>query len=192
MNIREMEENGTIDYYLDLKKYISDFINRNYPLSQEDLRSILENVPTNNVIQRQESQRILNEAMEEVLNNVADRNMQIINGANQGNYSEFSIQDYKKEIFEFQQKMLEKLWKEQHREEQMQSDEEQPTVQENENIQIEQKGEQLVDEIIGQSREIEIRADEISEANREINQAEREFIQEQQQPQQDIEMSIGE
>ena len=31
MNVKEMEENGTIDYYLELKKYISQFINRNYP-----------------------------------------------------------------------------------------------------------------------------------------------------------------
>ena len=31
MNIREMEENGTIDYYLDLKKYINEFVNKNYP-----------------------------------------------------------------------------------------------------------------------------------------------------------------
>ena len=192
MNIREMEENGTIDYYLDLKKYIKDFINRNYPLSQEDLRSILENVPTDNVIQRQETYRILNEAMEEVLNNVADKNMQIINGASQGNYTEYSVQDYKKEIFEFQQKMLEKLWEEQHREEQMQFEEEQPTEQENENLQIEQTGEQLVDEVVEQSQEIAIRADEISEAHREINQAEKEFIQKNQQPKQNIEMSIGE
>ena len=46
MDIKEMEENGTIDYYLDLKKYINEFVNKNYPLSQEDLRSILENTPT--------------------------------------------------------------------------------------------------------------------------------------------------
>lgn len=207
MNIKEMEENGTIDYYLDLKKYINEFVNNNYPLSQEDLRSILENTPTENVVQRQETHRILNEAMEEVLTNVADRNVQIINGANEGNYTEFSTNDFKQEIFQMKQEMLEKLWEAQHREEQMQygegeqtterqnsfeeqSDvvEEQVYAQESENAQAEQTGEQLVEEIVEQSEEIEIRADEISEVNREINQAERNFVQQQQ----DMGMSIGE
>lgn len=110
MNIREMEENGTIDYYLDLKKYINEFVNKNYPLSQEDLRSILENTPTENVVQRQETHRILNDAMEEILTNVAVRNVQIINGANEGNYTEFSTNDFKQEIFQMKQEMLEKLW----------------------------------------------------------------------------------
>ena len=110
MDIKEMEENGTIDYYLDLKKYINEFVNKNYPLSQEDLRSILENTPTENVVQRQETHRILNEAMEEVLTNVADRNAQIINGANEGIYTEFSMNDFKQEIFQMKQEMLEKLW----------------------------------------------------------------------------------
>lgn len=211
MDIKEMEENGTIDYYLDLKKYINEFVNKNYPLSQEDLRSILENTPTENVVQRQETHRILNEAMEEVLTNVADRNAQIINGANEGNYTEFSTNDFKQEIFQMKQEMLEKLWEAQHREEQMQygegeqtteqqnSFEEQSAVveeqvytQESENAQTEQTGEQLVEEVVEQSEEIEIRADEISEINREINQAERDFVQQQQQPQQDMGMSIGE
>ena len=207
MDIKEMEENGTIDYYLDLKKYINEFVNKNYPLSQEDLRSILENTPTENVVQRQETHRILNEAMEEVLTNVADRNAQIINGANEGIYTEFSMNDFKQEIFQMKQEMLEKLWEAQHREEQVQYEEgeqtteqqnsfeeqsdvveEQVYAQESENAQAEQTGEQLIEEVVEQSEEIEIRADEISQINREINQAERNFVQ----PQQDMGMSIGE
>ena len=211
MDIKEMEENGTIDYYLDLKKYINEFVNKNYPLSQEDLRSILENTPTENVVQRQETHRILNEAMEEVLTNVADRNAQIINGANEGIYTEFSMNDFKQEIFQMKQEMLEKLWEAQHREEQVQYEEgdqtteqqnsfeeqsdvveEQVYAQESENAQAEQTGEQLIEEVVEQSEEIEIRADEISQINREINQAERNFVQQQQQPQQDMGVSIGE
>ena len=211
MDIKEMEENGTIDYYLDLKKHINEFVNKNYPLSQEDLRSILENTPTENVVQRQETHRILNEAMEEVLTNVADRNAQIINGANEGIYTEFSMNDFKQEIFQMKQEMLEKLWEAQHREEQVQYEEgeqtteqqnsfeeqsdvveEQVYAQESENAQAEQTGEQLIEEVVEQSEEIEIRADEISQINREINQAERNFVQQQQQPQQDMGMSIGE
>ena len=210
MNIKEMEETGTIDYYLDLKKYINNFVNNNYPLSQEDLRSILENNPTENVIQRQETYRILNEAMEELLTNVANRNTEIINGANEGNYTQFSTDDFEQEIFQMKQEMLEKLWEAQHGEEQLQNEESEQTteqeesfeeqsnvmeeqgyVQESESVQVEQNGEQLVEEVVEQSEEIEIRADEISEANIEINQAEIDFVQEQ-QPQPNIEMSIGE
>lgn len=210
MDIKEMEENGTIDYYLDLKKYINEFVNNNYPLSQEDLRSILENAPTENVVQRQETHRILNEAMEKVLSNVADRNSQIINEANEGNYTEFSTNDFKQEIFQMKQEMLEKLWEAQHREEMQYGEGEQTTEQENSfeeqtDVVEEQEGqvypqesenaeagEQLVEDVVEQSEEIEIRADEISEVNREINQVERDLMQEQQQPQQDMGMSIGE
>lgn len=176
MDIKEMKENGTIDYYLDLKKYIEEFVNRNYPLSKEDFRSILKDVPTENVIQRQETLRILNEAMKDVLTKVADRNGKMINRANEGIYTEFSINDFKQEIFQMKQEMLEKLWEAQHKEEQAQA---------------EQTGEQLVEKVVEQSKEIEIRADEIIEANREINQAERDFEQ-QQQSQQDMGMNIGE
>jgi hypothetical protein len=176
MDIKEMKENGTIDYYLDLKKYIEEFVNRNYPLSKEDFRSILKDVPTENVIQRQETLRILNEAMKDVLTKVADRNGKMINRANEGIYTEFSINDFKQEIFQMKQEMLEKLWEAQHKEEQAQA---------------EQTGEQLVEKVVEQSEEIEIRADEIIEANREINQVERDFEQ-QQQSQQDMGMNRGE
>lgn len=121
MNITEMEENGTIDYYLKLKEFIQKFLDRNYPLSQEDMKATLKNVLTDNIKQRQEAYRILNEEMEEILNNVADKNMKMIEEAKHGHYSNYTIQDYKKDIFEFQQRMLEKLWEEQHREEEIES-----------------------------------------------------------------------
>lgn len=120
MNIEKMEESGTIDYYLELKKYISQFINKNYPLSQEDLRSILAENPTANVLKRQETQRVLNEAMEEALANIETRNAQMLEGANEGTYTEFSTEDFRQEVFQIEQEMLEKLWKAQHQEEQTQ------------------------------------------------------------------------
>ena len=48
----------------------------------------------------------------------------------------------------------------------------------------------LIDQVSEISEEMDIRADEISEANMEINNVERDFIQQQQLPQHD--MSIGE
>lgn len=194
-----MEENGTIDYYLDLKKYINEFVNKNYPLSQDDFRSILQDNPTDNVLKRQETHDILNGAMQEVLKNVAGRNAEIINRANEGNYTEFSTQDFEQELFQMKQEMLEKLWIAQHKEEQMQG--EQSTEQdryfeeETDVITKEQEetiGVRMIEEVVAQSEEMDIRTDEINELNREINQIERNYIQEQQQSQQEMVMSIGE
>ena len=114
------------------------------------------------------------------------RNGKIINRANEGIYTEFSTNDFKQEIYQMKQEMLEKLWEAQHKEEQVYSH-----GSESEQAQAEQTGEQLVEKVVERSEEIEIRADEIIEANREINQAERDFEQ-QQQSQQDMGMNIGE
>lgn len=214
MDIKEMEENGTIDYYLILKKYIISFINNNYPLSQDDLRSIVENEPTKNVLQRQETYNILNEAMKECLKEVADRNNQIIMGANEGKYTPFTIDDFNKELFQIQQKMLEELWKAKNPEEKMlyeegkqaadpdislqeqfdkvEGQEEQLYTQESENekAQVEHIGERLVEEVVEQSEKIGIGSNEISEVNGEINQTEKDFVQ--QQKHQNMGTSIGE
>lgn len=111
--ILEMEENGTIDYYLEFKKYIGEFLNNNYPLSQEDLRSILQNNPTENVINRQETSRILNEAMTQVLEEIAEENIQMLNG----DFSHIN-ESFQYRFSEKQQKMLQILWEKQRQEEQ--------------------------------------------------------------------------
>ena len=114
MNVKEMEENGTIDYYLELKKYISQFINRNYPLSQDDLRSIVNNNLSDNVKKRNQVAASLNDSMEECLNKLAQRNAQMINNANSGKVTPFSVQDFEQEIFGIKQEMMEKLWDAEH------------------------------------------------------------------------------
>ena len=59
-----------------------------------------------------------------------------------------------------------------------------------ENVHEESTGEQLIEEVVRQSEEIEIKADEISTANREINQAQMAYIE---QPQMsDTGVGIGE
>lgn len=212
MDIKEMEENGTVDYYLELKKYINYFVNKNYPLSKEDLHSILEDAPTDNVIKRQETYKILNDAMETALTNVENRNTQIVDGAYQQNYTAYTNQNFEQELFEIKQEMLGKLWKEQHPEEQLQNEqieqinEQESTLEENnntlqsqdgqeivqeENIDSESSGQQLVNQVVEQSEEIDIRAEEISEVNREINQVQKDYEQIQQQPQQDFDNSIS-
>ena len=217
MDYDEIEENGTADYYLDLKEYIREFIDRNYPLTSEDFNALVRGEKTENIIKRQETQRILTEAMEENLADIAGQNSQILENAEQGNYTAYSVQDYDRDLNEIKQKMLEKLWNEQHHDEQTQYEQEEQTspeqndhteeqqsdvVEEEQHTneedsqasQPEQTGEQLIDDVVEQGEEIEIRSEEISDANREINQTERDYIQEQQQQmqQEDIGMDIGE
>ena len=114
MNVKEMEENGTIDYYLELKKYISQFINKNYPLSQEDLRTIINDNPSDNVKKRNQVAAILNDSMEECLNKLAQRNAQMLDNANRGKITPFSVQNFEQEIFGIKQERMQKLWKAEH------------------------------------------------------------------------------
>lgn len=270
--ITEMEENGTIDYYLEFKKYIRNFLDNNYPLSQEDLRSILQDRPTENAINRQETSRILNEAMGEILKEIAEENIQMLNG----DISHVN-ESFQYRFFEKQQEMLKILWEKQHESEQEISEErpeaennpsstqiqEEQTIVEDENgLQEEQdisdteqgyepqesqavsggesetaegqelsdggekiyndvqesvplqdniqsqealissetkmetnaRGQQLLDQVVEESKEIDVRTEEINDLNREIKQTERNYIQSQEKPQQDIEseVSIGE
>ena len=64
MNIEEMKENGTIDYFLTLKKWIYHFLDKNYPLSNDDLRSLVQDTPSENVKKRQETYEIMTQALE--------------------------------------------------------------------------------------------------------------------------------
>lgn len=114
MDIEKMEQNGTADYYLELKKYIQEFVDRNYPLSQDDMRSIVNDRSNENVQKRQRVSEILNEAMMEALKGVSEKNENLVNRANVGDFASYQLTDFQKEIFELKQQMLEVLWSKQH------------------------------------------------------------------------------
>lgn len=114
MNVDEMEKNGTIDYYLELTKYIQEFINRNYPLSQDDMRAIVRDETTDSSTRRQEAHRVLTAAMEEALNKFAEKNMQMISKAEQGTYTPYTVSDFEQTIFQMKQYMLGRLWRQQN------------------------------------------------------------------------------
>ena len=48
MDIKEMEESGVYDYYDKLNKWMNHFVNRNYPLSKEDLIALTNGETTEN------------------------------------------------------------------------------------------------------------------------------------------------
>lgn len=114
MDIEKMEQNGTSDYYLELKKYIQEFVDRNYPLSQDDMRSIVNDRPNENVQKRQRVSEILNEAMMEALKGVSEKNENLVNRANVEDLASYQLTDFQKEIFALKQQMLEVLWSKQH------------------------------------------------------------------------------
>ena len=110
MDYKKMEENGTIDYYIELKKYIQYFLDRNYPLTKDDMKSLIEDSPSENAIKRVQVQRVLTDSLNEILEEVALKNEKIIADAYQGKNTKYTIQDYRNDIEKYKQVMMEKLW----------------------------------------------------------------------------------
>ena len=110
MDYKKMEENGTIDYYIELKKYIQYFLDRNYPLTKDDMKSLIEDSPSENAIKREQVQRVLTDSLNEILEEVALKNEKIIADAYQGKNTKYTIQDYRNDIEKYKQVMMEKLW----------------------------------------------------------------------------------
>lgn len=122
MAIEEMQNNGTIDYFLILRQYINEVIKRNYPLTKDDMESIVADTPTENVQKREEAYTVLTETLNEILKEVEDINNQMINLAKRGIFIKpKSVQDEQKDIYDKKQRLLEALWKKQHPEEQLQN-----------------------------------------------------------------------
>ena len=44
INYEVLESMGLLDYYFDLSKFIHNFINKNYPLNEEDIRCLSANL----------------------------------------------------------------------------------------------------------------------------------------------------
>lgn len=116
-----------------------------------------------------------------------------------GTYTPYDTDCLNRDIEKMQQEMLEKLWNEQHPEIESSNPEQSVDISSGdieESNEIESESQEdysdnsLIDQVSEISEEMDIRADEISEANMEINNVERDFIQQQQLPQHD--MSIGE
>lgn len=110
-NIKQMEELGISDYYLALNKYIGLFIDRNYPLSKEDMSAIVNGGSTDNVAKRNEYFQVLRESMNNILIKEVEENKRKLAAWKDGKYlaAITSAQEQQK-IFEFIQLMLEDLW----------------------------------------------------------------------------------
>lgn len=115
MDIEDREREGTADIYLSLTKYIQEFVNRNFPLSKDDMRALTKGEVTENITKRQNAHNVLTQAMNEALEKLAEMNHKIIENAEQGNYTQFTMGDVDTVIFNIQQYMLGRLWEESHK-----------------------------------------------------------------------------
>lgn len=115
-NILQMEKLGIADYYLALNKYITLFIDRNYPLLKEDMSAIVNGASTDNITKRNDAFRILKESMNNILLREVEENRAKLEKWNNGEYSHaISNAEQQQKIFEYVQLMLEDLWYYQNR-----------------------------------------------------------------------------
>ena len=78
-SIEEMEKLGIADYYLDLSKFLHNFINRNYPLTEEDIKALANNGKTLNITTRKELMTIMNDKLSSILEEQALINQKFLN-----------------------------------------------------------------------------------------------------------------
>lgn len=111
INMEKMEELGIADYYLDLSKFIRNFINKNYPLNEEDIRALTNDKETPNILTRKELSEVMNNKLSEILEYQAIKNQKFLKDLEQGKpVVAINIEQYKKEIFDYTQSLLEALY----------------------------------------------------------------------------------
>lgn len=111
INIEQMEELGIADYYLDISKFIHNFVNRNYPLTQKDMTAISIGETTENIQYRNDIFELLTNELSLFLTKKSEENLQFLEALKNGdNIKAQPLEEYKKEVFEFEQFLLEVLW----------------------------------------------------------------------------------
>lgn len=119
MDIKEMEESGVYDYYDKLNKWMNHFVNRNYPLSKEDLIALTNGETTENIINRNKVFDILKSELDKQLITQQGKNAEMLRQMEEDKiYTPYTIDDLNNDIEQMQQEMLEQLYNELHPQEQ--------------------------------------------------------------------------
>lgn len=119
MDIKEMEESGVYDYYDKLNKWMNHFVNRNYPLSKEDLIALTNGETTENIINRNKVYDILKSELDKQLITQQGKNAEMLRQMEEDKiYTPYTIDDLNNDIEQMQQEMLEQLYNELHPQEQ--------------------------------------------------------------------------
>lgn len=107
LNIEEMEELGIADYYLDLIRFINGFVDRNYPMTPEDMRAMVNDNTTSNLTERKEVMDVMKKDLNEILKHQAMLNVQFLNDLKEGKpVKAITIEDYNNQIFNYIQHIL--------------------------------------------------------------------------------------
>lgn len=111
IDIKKIEQLGAADYYLDLKKFINDFIRRNYPLDKDDIRALTTDATTPNIEAMQKAKEVMEDEAASIIASVMRENEQFIKGLNEGKAVRAKTQeDYNNEIYNYKQQILERLY----------------------------------------------------------------------------------
>ncbi len=107
INYEVLESMGLLNYYFDLSKFIHNFINKNYPLNEEDIRCLSANKTTPNIEMRNEMFKVMNEELLRILEYQKRLNQKfMIDLENQKEVKPINIEEYNKEMFNYKEQLL--------------------------------------------------------------------------------------
>ncbi len=107
INYEVLESMGLLDYYFDLSKFIHNFINKNYPLNEVDIRCLSANETTFNIEVRNEMFKVMNEELLRILEYQKRLNQKFMSDLdNQKEVKPINIGEYNKEIFNYKEQLL--------------------------------------------------------------------------------------
>lgn len=107
INYEDLESMGLLDYYFDLSKFIHNFINKNYPLNEVDIRCLSSNETTPNIEVRNEMFKVMNEELLRILEYQKRLNQKFMSDLeNQKEVKSINIGEYNKEIFNYKEQLL--------------------------------------------------------------------------------------
>ena len=107
INYEVLESMGLLNYYFDLSKFIHNFINKNYPLNEEDIRCLSANKTTPNIEMRNEMFKVMNEELLRILEYQKRLNQKfMIDLENQKEVKPVNIEEYNKEMFNYKEQLL--------------------------------------------------------------------------------------
>ena len=107
LSIEQMEKLGILDYYLELKVFINNYVNENYPLTKYDFEALSEEYITYNIERRNKAILILTNELEHLLMKKIKDNIEFIDSLTfNGNIKPMTIDEYNEEINSFKQMLI--------------------------------------------------------------------------------------
>ena len=107
-DISQMETGGVFDYWNRLTIFIREFVERNYPLSKQDMKSITDDNFTDNVVRRQSATKAMQDKLHEIVAREFKSNKHKTEDFSQAQQSN----GVDEKLVAFQQEILEAHWNE--------------------------------------------------------------------------------